>query len=45
MSHSFVENIDTVVVIFDAASDDFGIGNLVGSVNTDDFFDKIDVAL
>ena len=39
------DSIDTVVVIVNAASDDFGLGYLISTVNTDDFFDKIDVAL
>jgi len=37
MSHGFVNRVDTVVVIADAAGDDVGLGYLIGAVNADDF--------
>ena len=45
MSHGFVDGVDTVVVIVDAAGNDFGLGNFIGPVNADDLFDKIDLTL
>ena len=45
MSHGFVNGVDTVVVIVDAAGNDFGLGYLIGTVYADDFFNEIDVAL
>ena len=34
-----------MVVIVDAAGNDFGLGYFIGAVNADDFFDEIDIAL
>ena len=45
MSHGFVNGVDTVVIIVDTTGNDFGIGYLIGAVNADDLFDKIDVTL
>lgn len=45
MSHGFVNGVDTVVVIVDAAGNDLGFGYFIGAVNADDFFDEIDIAL
>ncbi len=39
MSHGFVNGVDTVVVIVDAAGNDFGLGYVIGAVNAVDVLD------